>query len=560
MDDYRSNPDSNDMRRRVQRDDATQRRATQQRVQRTSASEERARRANVPRERVYASEEQARRAAAQERLAARQQRQQRSERAATQQRYAQRTARQTTRTATADRTTRAAAVDTRYRPYRTQQKAAIPPWLIIAAIVVVALIAGGIWWAVSHSGSAEGNAQTSLSASDKDASKSDRDAAKGITETTDANGVVHGTTADGVNYLVFGAGQPSTDGNTISFAAVGDVFATSMNFGILDSYAGEMGDGLYEFLPYYQGTASTIQQYDLRFVNQETPCAGDEDGYSYSGYPVFNTPDSSITAIAAVGFNVVNYNSNHSWDQGSFGIERTQSLFAQYPQIALIGTYASQEDRETLRLVERNGSRIAFLSYCFMDNFYGTDPAEFPNTYYSCPFDKDAMSAEIERAKKIADAVVVYVHWGTEYTTEPDDYQLEYAQFLADLDVDLIVGSHAHILQPIRYYIGPSGKQIPVVFGLSDFITGWTLTDTILSGMFTCDFTRDGDKLVVGNCAFHPAIEWQSEDGGDTYVRFLEDMSEYEIATNLRTEDVGDDVSYLRTFIDDLHMEVPVTW
>ena len=420
-----------------------------------------------------------------------------------------------------------------------------PVWAIVAAVAVIALAAFGISRVVSGNDTAPSGTSS---------------AAITPTETTDANGIVHGTTIDGVNDLVFGRDQASADGQTISFAAVGDVFATSMNFGILDSYAGEMGDGLYDFAPYYQAVESTIKKYDLRFINQETPCAGNEDGYGYSGYPVFNTPDSSISALATAGFNIVNYNSNHSWDQGEYGIERTQMLFKQYPHIMLIGSYASQEDRDTVRIVERNGIKIAFLSYCFLDNMYGANPDNFPNTYYSCPFDDDAMRTEIARAQSVADAVVVYMHWGTEYTTEPDDEQLDYAQFLADLDVDLVIGSHAHILQPIRYYTSPTGKQIPVVFGLSDFITGWTLTDTIFSGMFTCDFVQKEGKVVVENCAFHPAIEWQSADGGPTYVRFLEDMTDDEIAENLRTEDVWDDVPYLHAFLADLQMEVPVTW
>ncbi len=99
---------------------------------------------------------------------------------------------------------------------------------------------------------------------------------------------------------------------------------------------------------------------------------------------------------------------------------------------------------------------------------------------------------------------------------------------------------------------------MPVVFGLSDFITGWTLTDTILSGMFTCDFAWHDGKLAVENCSFTPAIEWS--DGGDTYVRFLKDMTDAEIADNTRTEDVSDDVTYLHDFIDGLGMEVPVNW
>ena len=379
----------------------------------------------------------------------------------------------------------------------------------------------------------------------------------GAEETIDANGIVHGKTSDGVTYVIYGHGQASNAANTVSLAAVGDVFATNMNFPILEEYGKRSGTD-YDFEPYYQGVQDEIGAYDIRFINQETPCAGNGDGYEYSGYPVFNTPDSSVHALADVGFNVANFNSNHTWDMGSFGIERTHELFADHPGVMVVGSYDSQDDRDAVHLVERGGMTIALLSYSYGDNMMGTDPKAFPNQYYTCGFDKSVMEAEIKRAQQVADAVIVYMHWGTEYTTKPNEQQLEYAQFLADLDVDLVIGSHAHIMQPIRYYTGPSGKQIPVVFGLSDFITGWTLTDTILSGMFSCNFTWDNGSLSVTDCAYTPAIEWS--DGGDTYVRFLKDMSDDEIAANTRTEDVGDDLSYLHTFIDDLGMEVPVIW
>ena len=380
----------------------------------------------------------------------------------------------------------------------------------------------------------------------------------GAEETTDDNGVVHGTSTEGVNYVIYGRGQTASSSDKITLAAVGDVFMTDMNEPILDAYAGEVGDGQYDFDPYYRATGDAIRQHDLRFINQETVCAGNENGYEYSGYPVFNTPDSSIHAIATEQFNIVNFNSNHTWDMGEFGIKRSHELFAQHPEMMVVGSYESEADRETVRMIERNGTRIAFLSYLYSDNMYGDDPSKFPNTYYSCPFDKDRMTKEIQNAQKVADAVVVYMHWGDEYTAEPNEQEKEYAQFLADLDVDLVIGSHAHIMQPFKFVTGKSGKQVPVMYGLSDFITGWTKVDTILSGMFTCDFVWHDDQLAVENFLYTPAIEWS--DGGDTYVRFLKDMSDDEIANNTRTEDCENDLEYLHQFIDDLGMECPVDW
>ena len=375
-------------------------------------------------------------------------------------------------------------------------------------------------------------------------------------ETVDENGIVHGVTPDGIRYTVRGRGETGKSAhamNSISFAAVGDVLGTTSNLPIVDRYAGGEGDGQYDFLPYYRDVKDQIAAHDITFINQETICAGAERGYS--GYPIFNTPDASVHAIGQLGFDVVNLNSNHTWDMGAAGIERNHELLAGYPQTLVAGSFLSQEDRDTVQLIERNGTTFAFLSYLYGDNGYGLYP---PNSYYACTFDKDVMADEIARAKQVADVVIVYMHWGTEYTTTPDDQQEDYARFLADQDVDLVIGSHAHILQPIRYVTGDSGNTVPVVFGLSDFISGWTLTDTILSGMFSCNFVWQNGQIEVQDAKFTPAIEWSN--GGDVTVRFLKDMSDEDIAANTRTEDVGDDVAYLHRFLDDLHMEVPVIW
>ena len=378
---------------------------------------------------------------------------------------------------------------------------------------------------------------------------------EGSIETTDEHGVVHGTTPAGINYVIYGRGQLGKDPNRISFAATGDVFATDMNFELLDSYEGEVGDDLYSFEPYYRDVAPVVQNYDLAFINQETAMAGNKDGFVYSAYPDFNTPESSIEAMDKSGFNIVNFGSNHTWDMGEQGIKNSHAVFEKYPHIMMVGSYANEMDRNTVHMVERNGTTIAFLSYVYGSNGFES-LADFPNTFYTCPFDKKKMETEIRRAKQVADAVVVYMHWGTEYISEPDAQQMEYAQFLVDLDVDLVIGSHAHILQPAKYLTSKSGKKILVVFGLSDFICGWTLTDTILSALFTCDFVwRDGN-IEIENIACYPMVEYS--EGTDRYVRFLKDMSEDDMKKNTCTEDVEDDAAYFKEYIDNLNMDIPV--
>ena len=373
----------------------------------------------------------------------------------------------------------------------------------------------------------------------------------GATETVDENGVVHGTSADGVNYLLWGRGESGASSDKVTLAAVGDQLGTDSNFGLARSYGSRIGAS-YDYTGFYQEVAQYIQQADLRFMNQETVCAGGD----VSGYPVFNSPDACIDAIANVGFNVVNFCSNHTWDQGSAGIERTRELFAQHPEILVSGSYASSEDKACVRMVERNGMTFAFLSYTCVDNWYNSSTA--PNDYYLSYADKDVMETEIRRAQQVADVVIVYMHWGTEYTYDLNDEQLDYAQFLADLDVDLVLGSHNHNVQPTKYITGASGHVTPVVFGLSDFVSGWTLVDTIYSGIFTCDFVRQEDgSVAIENLLWYPTIEWSN--GGDVYVRRLCDMTQEEMDSSTRIIDIGESYyEYLVNAINSCGMEIPV--
>lgn len=277
----------------------------------------------------------------------------------------------------------------------------------------------------------------------------------------------------------------------------------------------------------------------------------------YSGYPAFNSPDSMAQVIAEFNFNLVNFATNHIYDQGTAAIERSHEIWAQYPELLVSGSYASEDDRQLVQMIERNGITFAFLSYSYGDNTY-LDASQMPNDYYLAVYDREVLREDVERAQKVADVVIVGMHWGTEYVSEPSAEQWEYAEYLADLDVDLVLGTHAHTVQPVKYVTGESGNTIPVVFGLGDFISGWTLADTILSGMFTCDFVVDEDgEIQVENLAWYPLIEWS--DGGETWVRFLKDMDASEQNANVRISDVSGYIAeYLETKIDSLDMDIPV--
>lgn len=379
------------------------------------------------------------------------------------------------------------------------------------------------------------------------------------TEQVGEDGVVLGTTADGVSYELYGRGSASAVPGKVTLVAAGDQVGSSQALDLADSWLGDAGDAAYDFWPFYREIAPVVEGFDVAYMNQETVMAGTEQ-FPYSGYPTFNTPAAAADAIEEAGFDVVGFGSNHVYDLGEYGASKTHEVFDEHPGLMVVGSYESQEQRDRVHLIERGGAVIAVLQYCYGDNYLG-GYENFPNGYQLCGFDKEAIRADVERAQTLANAVVVVMHWGTEYESAPDEQQLEYARYLADLDVDLVLGSHAHITQPIRYVTGEGGNTVPVVFGMSDLVSGWDKIDCIMSGLFTCEFTFNEDGSAnVSQLAWHPAVEW-SDGTSPVAVRLLADMTDAEVDANTRIANCDEPFhEYIARFYEGLGMEVPVVW
>ena len=418
----------------------------------------------------------------------------------------------------------------RQRALRAQVVRFAPAVLGVALVVVCAAAIGyavqGAWnpLAIFQAPAAAGDAGFAAAAAER-------------MRTLPSSAVLAGRAPDAV---VLDAGRTTASGDGhVTFSAVGDNLANENLLELADAAAGETGDDTYDFNGFYDNIRSAIQSYDVAFVNQETTLGG-PDAYGYNGYPSYNTPDSMADAVAATGWRVVSTNTNHTYDTWTASIEHAQQVWAaKSDQLLTIGSFTSQEERERPRVVECNGMRLAFLSYNYGQNGY--EQSDLPNDYYAVPYDRDAMLADVQRARRAADAVVVYMHWGTEYENEPDETQRARAQELADAGVDLVIGSHAHVIQPMEWLEGADGGRTLVVYGLGDLWSGYfDAPDCILSGMFTCEFVRtdaagaasgaagaDGSgtsrRVSIENVVWYPVIEhW--ENNQDT-IYLVQDYS-----------------------------------
>lgn len=222
-------------------------------------------------------------------------------------------------------------------------------------------------------------------------------------------------------------------------------------------------------------------------------------------------------AIVDAGFDLVASASNHAYDWGYFGaVEHSRSVWNQKP-VAFTGTAANEEEAQAIPVVERNGISFALLDYTYGVNGYaqGDLPA------YAVNFiDEERIAADVARAHEMADIVLVAMHWGTENLTEADAEQQRLAQFLADLEVDVVLGSHPHVIGPLAWVQGASGHRTLVAYSLGNFISRHEAPalENELEGMLSCDFVREDGVVSIQNVVWTPLVNHTEEGAFSVYA------------------------------------------
>lgn len=301
----------------------------------------------------------------------------------------------------------------------------------------------------------------------------------------------------------------------VSFVAVGDNLPETSIGAYADACAGEAGDGLYDYRPIYAAVKPYVESADLAYIKQETHLGGDEIGPR--GWPSFNTTDAMADAIVDAGFDLVASASNHAYDWGYFGaVEHSRSVWNRKP-VAFTGTAANEEEAQAIPVVERNGISFALLDYTYGVNGYaqGDLPA------YAVNFiDEERIAADVARAHEMADVVLVAMHWGTENLTEADAEQQRLAQFLADLEVDVVLGSHPHVIGPLAWVQGASGHRTLVAYSLGNFISRHEAPalENELEGMLSCDFVREDGVVSIQNVVWTPLVNHTEEGAFSVYA------------------------------------------
>ena len=278
----------------------------------------------------------------------------------------------------------------------------------------------------------------------------------------------------------------------VSMSVIGDIMCHNSQYN--DAYK----NGEYDFSYVFDDIKEHIEIADLAIGNLETTFAGKDRGYA--SYPTFNTPEILAQDLKELGIDVVSTANNHSLDTGYKGIESTIDYLDE-AGILHTGTYKSVEDQENIVIKEVNGLKFAFLAYT-----YGTNGIPGPSGREYCInlIDKELIKRHLDLAKNLKpDVICVNMHWGIEYQNSPNAEQEELANFLFENGVDIILGSHPHVLQKMesKEILLSNGelKNGFVIYSLGNFMSGQTKANTRNSIILKLDIIKDGS---TGNLRF----------------------------------------------------------
>ncbi len=222
----------------------------------------------------------------------------------------------------------------------------------------------------------------------------------------------------------------------------------------------------YDFNGSFKHVKKYIESADLSLGNFETVTAGPEVGFV--GYPNFNSPAETLDAIKNAGYNILTTANNHCLDQRKEGLISTIEAIEAHG-MKNVGTY--KDPNSSLLIENVNDISMAILSYTYGCNGmeHTLDPEEL--NYMVNLIDEDKIKEDIEKAKgEDVDLIIVFIHWGNEYQQEPSQEQIDLGNKMADWGVDIILGSHPHVIQSSDI-ITKNGRETFVIYSMGNFLS-----------------------------------------------------------------------------------------
>ncbi len=304
----------------------------------------------------------------------------------------------------------------------------------------------------------------------------------------------------------------------VSFLGAGDNIIYYGN--VRDAASCAVSGRTYNFAPMYERLAERIAGADIAFINQETLMSGG----AFSYYPLFNGPQDLGFDLAEVGFDIVNIANNHMLDKGADGLSSTIDFWRTIESVTLIGGYKNEQEYNDPCVLEKNGLRIAFLSYTCMTN--GLSLPAGSSLIVPLP-EEDVVRTQLARAREAADFVIVSVHWGDENVFTPNEEQKTLASLFAENGADVILGHHPHVLQPVEWIDRADGGRTLCVYSLGNFAAEMAYDYNMLGGMISFDIVRhETGEITAEDVVFLPTVYYFTSTFYQNRIYLLEDFTE----------------------------------
>ena len=280
----------------------------------------------------------------------------------------------------------------------------------------------------------------------------------------------------------------------------------------------------YYFDPMYENFKEIVSGADIAFINQETPIAGPD--FPAAGYPNFNTPDEMGECLIRLGFDVINTATNHMLDCWGKGLLYHASYWESKADegVIQVGSYKNKEDYNNIRVFEKDGVKIAFLAYTYSTNGMPVGSG-YEDIYIPLPSESE-MKRQVAEAKEIADLVFVSMHWGWEDSFDPNAEQRDQAQTLVDAGVDVIIGTHPHVVQEMKWKENDEGHKTLIVYSLGNFISTMYYPWNMFGGYLSLDIVKDENGARVENPLYNPTMCHYSLKRRELKLYTLEEYSQ----------------------------------
>ena len=335
-------------------------------------------------------------------------------------------------------------------------------------------------------------------------------------------------------------------GTAIEIRMIGDVILQE------DVCSSCLQNGTYQFDGLFEHISPGIQEADLAIANQETILGGSSLGIT--GWPQFNSPYEEADALAAAGFQVVLHGNNHALDYGTEGVTNCLNYWnTAHPEMAVLGIHGDAQSAEDIYVYEKGGFRVAVLNYTYGTNLCEELLQDENTAYYLELLDEEQVTADISRAKEISDFVIVCPHWGTEDVLDVSTEQQYWCELFLNQGVDLVLGTHPHVIQPVEMMVDEDGHQMLVYYSLGNYVSNQKHAAAMVGAMADITIRKDTEGVHIDDYNVIPLVTHEGQEPQTFTVYPLEEYTNTLASSN---GILADDSSFSLHYCQELCREV----